>query len=170
MFTKSSNQDSTQSRFSSRPALTAVTQPRPVEAEIVTPFGASANAANGVSVIGTDLAILGERITIISQNRLQIDGDIRGDVSGKQVTIGPEGSVIGTVSAERIEVHGGVRGAIRAQSVQLHPSAHVDGEILHQTLTISEGAQFEGQVRRSRDGTELVPNLDANSYPVAANR
>lgn len=117
------------------------------------------------SVIGTDLTILGDSITIISQNRLQIDGDIRGDVSGKQVTIGSAGSVTGTVSAEQIEVLGGVQGAIRARSVVLHPSSRVDGEIVHETLSISEGAQFDGRVRRSRDVSELAPNLDPSTFP-----
>ena len=120
----------------------------------------------GTSVIGTDLTILGREITIISQNRLQIDGDIHGDVCGKQVTISADGSVVGTVSAERIEVHGGVRGAIRAASVVVHPSAQIDAEILHQTLSIAEGAQVEGRLRKSRDENELKPNLDASSYSL----
>ena len=34
------------------------------------------------SVIGTDLTILGDKITIISHKSLQIDGDIRGDLEG----------------------------------------------------------------------------------------
>jgi len=118
------------------------------------------------SVIGSDLTILGEKITIISQNRLQIDGEIQGDVTGKQVTIGTGGSVTGTVSAERIEVHGGVRGAIRARTVTLHPSSLVDGEIIHELLSISEGAQFDGRVRRAKDANELAPNLDPKSYPT----
>ena len=118
----------------------------------------------GSSVIGTDLTILGQNITIISKNQLQIDGDIRGDVTGKQVTISQEGSVIGTVSAERIEVHGGVRGAIRAATVTLHPSAQVDAEILHMKLAIAEGAQVEGMLRKSKNESELVPNLDASTY------
>lgn len=128
------------------------------------PFDPAQNRAQGTSVIGTDLTILGERLTIISESRLQIDGDIRGDVTGRQVTIGREGSVVGTVSAEEIEVLGGVRGAIRAQSVALHPTSQVEGEIVHQKLTIAEGAQFDGNVRRARDGAELVPDLDPNSY------
>jgi cytoskeletal protein CcmA (bactofilin family) len=118
----------------------------------------------GSSVIGTDLTILGEKITIISQNRVQIDGDVRGDVAGKQVIIGDEGSVIGTVSAETIEVRGGIRGAIKALSVTLHPTAVVEGDITHQTLAISEGAQFDGRVRRAKDAGELRPNLDVNTY------
>ncbi|WP_334146999.1 bactofilin family protein [Hyphomicrobium sp.] len=128
------------------------------------PFGAA--AAMGTSVIGTDLTILGEKITIISQNKLQIDGDIRGDVTGKQVVIGEDGSVIGTVCAEQIEVRGGVRGAIKAQSVTLHPTSVVEGDIFHQTLSISEGAQFDGRVRRAKDTAEIAPNLDVNSYPA----
>jgi cytoskeletal protein CcmA (bactofilin family) len=119
----------------------------------------------GSSVIGTDLTILGEKITIISQNKLQIDGDVRGDVNGRQVVIGEDGSVIGTVSAESIEVRGGVRGAIRAQNVTLHPTAEVEGDIFHQTLSISEGAQFDGRVRRAKDASELAPMLDVNAFP-----
>jgi Integral membrane protein CcmA involved in cell shape determination len=121
----------------------------------------------GTSVIGTDLTILGDKITIISQNRVQIDGDVRGDVNGKQVIIGDDGSVVGTVCAESIEVRGGIRGAIKAQSVTLHPTAVVEGDITHQTLAISEGAQFDGRVRRAKDATELKPNLDVNTFGMA---
>lgn len=127
------------------------------------PFGPPASTM-GQSVIGTDLTILGEKITIISQNRVQIDGDVRGDVNGKEVVIGEEGSVVGTVCAEHIEVRGGVRGAIRARAVSLHPTSEVDGDIFHQSLTISEGAQFDGRVRRAKDPHELQPNLDVNTF------
>ncbi len=126
------------------------------------PFGVATTM--GSSVIGTDLTIIGEKITIISQNKLQIDGDIRGDVNGKQVVIGEDGSVVGTVSAEVIEVRGGVRGAIRAVTVTLHPSAQVEGDIFHQTLAISEGAMFDGRVRRPKDPAELKPVLDPAAF------
>ena len=135
------------------------------------PYGVPAHAeggralglasGDGVSVIGNDLTILGDGITIITQNRLQIDGEVEGDVRGRQVVIGPKGSIIGTVSAEKVEVFGGVRGDIVAVSVALHPSSKVDGEILHQSLVISEGAQFEGRVRRSKDAAQLMPVLNA---------
>jgi len=128
------------------------------------PFAPSANQGAGLSVIGTDLTILGQNIAIISQNRLQIDGDVRGDVVGKQVTISSEGSVIGTVSAEKIEVHGGIKGAIRAAVVIVHPTAQVDADILHQSLSVAEGALLEGRLKKSKDPAELVPNLDPTSY------
>ena len=122
------------------------------------PFAPAASAATGTSVIGTDLTILGENITIISQNKLQVDGDIRGNVHGKQV-------VIGTVCAEKVEVRGGVRGSIRGISVALHSSAQVEGDITHQRLAISEGAHFDGRVRKSNDTSELTPVLDPEKIP-----
>ena len=78
---------------------------------------------SGVSVIGNDLTILGEKITIISKNKLQVDGQVRGDVHGRQVTISKGGLVAGQVCAEKIEVRGGVDGSIRALSVTLHDSS-----------------------------------------------
>ena len=50
----------------------------------------------------------------------------------------------------------------------LHPTAEVEGDIFHQTLSISEGAQFDGRVRRAKDAEELRPNLDVNSFPMPA--
>ncbi len=121
-------------------------------------------SATGTSVIGTDLTIMGEKITIISQNKLTIDGDVHGDIHGRQVVIGEEGSVVGTVNADAIEVRGGIRGAIRAATVTLHPTAQVEGDITHQMLSISEGAQFDGRVRRAKDAGDLKPNLDVSAF------
>lgn len=116
------------------------------------------------STIGTDLTILGEKITIISQYMLQIDGDVRADINGKKVTIGPEGSVIGTITADSVEIHGGLRGAVNAESVLLQSTAQVEGDIHHQTLSIAEGAEFDGSVRRPKDPASLKPNLNPATY------
>ena len=127
------------------------------------PFEKAASAPSGTSVIGTDLTILGDRITIISANKLQVDGDVRGNVHGKQVVITEEGSVVGMVCAEAIEVRGGVRGSIRAVSVKLQAGAHVEGDITHQKLSIAEGAEFDGRVKLTKDASELMPVLDAEA-------
>lgn len=116
------------------------------------------------STIGTDLTILGEKITIISQHHLQIDGDVRADIAGKKVLIGQEGSVVGTITAETIEIHGGLRGAVKAQSVTLQPTAQVEGDIHHETLAIAEGAEFDGSVRRPKNSAELKPDLNPANY------
>lgn len=164
MFSRGPGSDSAPPKPSSMPDMSpSVAAAPPAARPAVSPFESAADG-NGTSVIGTDLTIMGEKITIISQNKLTIDGDVHGDIHGRQVVIGEEGSVIGTVNAEAIEVHGGVKGAIRAATVTLHPTAQVEGDVTHKTLAISEGAQFDGRVRRAKDAAELKPNLDVSGF------
>ena len=125
------------------------------------PIAPAASAAGGVSVIGTDLTILGDRITIISQSKLQIDGHVRGNVHGRAVSINEGGSVTGEIWAERIDVSGAVRGPIVAVNIALHDSARVEGDIMHQKLSISEGAEFDGRARLLKNASDLMPMLDA---------
>jgi len=141
-----------------QPAPAAPAHPAPP-----VPAPVSVPAATGESVIGEDLAIVGEKITVISQSRVKINGTIQGDINGKEVIVGPRGRVLGTVTANHIQIEGQVNGALRGASVTLMPSARVDGDIFHQKLAISEGAQFDGRVRRPQDPAEVTPNLDAGS-------
>lgn len=144
-----------------QPLTPPAAQPQPV----ILPTAAIAEAHAGhVSIIGSDLVILGEKITVITKTRLLVDGEVRGDINGKEVIIGRSGKVTGTVAANSIEVHGHVHGAVRAQSVTLHPTAHVDGDIHNQVLKISEGAIFDGRVRRAKDASELIPVLDPAAF------
>jgi cytoskeletal protein CcmA (bactofilin family) len=140
-------------------------QVAPAAAPGPSPFAAAAKMT--ASVIGTDLTIIGEKITIISKHHLQIDGDVRGDVNGVSVVVGEEGSVIGTLAAETVEVRGGVRGAIQAKTVVLHGTAQVEGDLIHNSLSIAEGAHFDGRVRRAKEG-ELNVVLDPNAFAPAA--
>ena len=132
------------------------------------PFGPAASPQTGVSVIGTDLTILGDKITIISQNKLQVDGQVRGDVHGKEILVSQGGSVTGKVWAERIDVRGTVDGSIVAVAITLHDSAKVAGDIMHQKLSISEGAEFDGSVKLIKDVSQLMPILDAEAIASGA--
>jgi cytoskeletal protein CcmA (bactofilin family) len=138
----------------------------PQSANIPTSSVAEAQASS-LSIIGADLVILGDKITVITKARLLVDGEVRGDINGREVIIGQTGKVTGTVAANSIEVHGHVYGAVRAQSVTLHPTAHVDGDIHNQVLKISEGAVFDGRVRRAKDASELTPILDPAAFTPA---
>lgn len=120
------------------------------------------------SVIGKDLHIAGDKIIIICQSRLQVDGEIVGDLVGREVIIGETASVTGAVSAEAIEVRGRVSGSVKGMNVALKPSARVEGDILHQVLSIAEGAHFDGRVRRANDASEVRPPLDVTKAPKTA--
>ncbi|MEO1544897.1 MAG: polymer-forming cytoskeletal protein [Pseudomonadota bacterium] len=118
------------------------------------------SAISASSILGDDVAIVGERITIVSKARIQIDGEIQGNINGQEVVVGPNGRVDGTITARKIEVRGAVYGALKASSVTLQPTAKVEGDIHNESLAISEGAIFDGRVRRPKEPGELEPNLD----------
>lgn len=159
----SGNPNKAQSSFPKPPSLPTRSSSQGNASARTETFPVDPPTITATSVIGSDLTILGEKITIISQNKLQVDGHVRGDVHGKQVFISKGGSVAGKVCAERIEVRGDVRGSIRALTITLHDSAKVDGDIVHQTLSISQGAVFDGRVQRAKDPNELMPILDTEA-------
>jgi cytoskeletal protein CcmA (bactofilin family) len=112
------------------------------------------------SIIGNDLTIVGQGLRIITKGTLQVDGNVEGDVVGKEVIVGDKGAVTGIVSGESVVIRGAVNGTIRALKVALQASARVEGDVHHQQLTLEEGAQLDGRVRRPQDAAELQPNLD----------
>lgn len=111
------------------------------------------------SVIGSDLSIEGQAITIRCQGMLTVNGDIQADVHSRQIEIGREAKVNGAISAENVEVHGRVKGSIHGARVVLHETAEVDGEIHSQFLSIQQGASFDGRSRKVHDLTEVAPKL-----------
>ena len=123
------------------------------------PFEPAASPQTGVSVIGTDLTILGDRIVIISQNKLQVDGQVRGDVHGKEILVSKGGSVTGKVWAERIDVRGTVEGSIVAVALTLHDLAKVDGRH-HASEAVDLGGS---RVRRPRTAHQGCEPADAHT-------
>ncbi len=104
------------------------------------------------SIIGEDLSVTGN---IVSKGAVQVDGEIQGDVHCTSLVIGEKARVNGGLVAEEVEVCGNVTGSIRATRVTLKASSHVEGDIHHQTISIEQGAFFEGKSRRSENPTDV---------------
>ena len=88
-----------------------------------------------------------------------IRGQIQGDVHGEAVTVDDGANVTGVITARTIEIQGSVKGALKGSTVILHENSTVDANIVHQKLSIAEGAQFDGSVQRARDISEVTPDL-----------
>ena len=142
----------------------------PPGASPVTPQPAHSSAPAGVqaSVIGPDLSIIGQKITLVCKSTLIVTGEVLGDINGADVTVGDTGKVTGTITARSIAVHGQVNGALRAQSVTLHATAQIDGDIVQKNLIIAEGAKFDGSVRAAKDPSELEPDFDVAALSAQA--
>ncbi len=137
--------------------------PRTLKAALNSSQQYSGPAEAGKSVISNDLKIIGQGLRIISRGTLQVDGEVEGDVAGKEIIIGEMGQVTGTVAAERVIVRGKISGIIRSMTVALQSSARVEGDIHHMSLSIEQGAEFDGRCRRPANASELRLDLDAYS-------
>lgn len=111
------------------------------------------------SVLGQDITISGQQLVLKTKGSLLIAGRIEGEVHGESVTVGETGSVTGTIVARNITVQGEVNGALKGSAVVLNSTSRVEGDIIKQSLAISEGAQFDGSVRRAKDPAEVTPEL-----------
>ena len=125
---------------------------------------AASTPAKTTSVIGSDFAIVGEKVTLVCKSTLLVEGEVIGDINGEDVTVGESGMVTGTITARNITMHGALRGALHGDNVTLHKTARVDGDIVQNSLVVAEGAQFDGRVRPPRDATEVQPVLDATAF------
>lgn len=97
------------------------------------------------SVLGPTLKFKGK---LTAEEDLLIQGEIQGSIKHtSRLTIGKEGKIKADVTAEYIAVEGSVKGDLKSsQSVTIHESADIDGNIYSPTVSLLEGAKFNGTI------------------------
>jgi len=98
-----------------------------------------------ISVLGPTLKFKGE---LKAEEDLLIQGQIEGSIEHtSNLTIGEEGKVKADITAEYIAVEGAVKGDLSSsQSVTIHETAEIDGNIYSPTVSLLEGATFNGSI------------------------
>lgn len=152
-----------------KPATSTSGMPTPGPAtppmrNLATPAPSMLTASTQASVIGPDLAIVGQRITLVCKSALIISGDVSGDIHGDDITVSETGKVTGTVIARNLSIHGEVNGQLRGETVALYSTARINGDIVQKNLVIAEGAQFDGRVRKAKEASDWQPTLDLNLH------
>lgn len=130
--------------------------PRPVAAPVATPTANRAvpvavPAQGGGHVIGEALTVDGN---VTSEGILLVQGTVNGDVKAMDVTIHKSGRVNGAVIAHMITVEGHVSGRIEGGKVRLAPDSVVRADITHNSLSMADGADFEGSCARKQVSSE----------------
>lgn len=120
------------------------------------------------SVIGNDLSIEGQTITIRCKGSLKVLGNIQADLHSKELEVGKEAVIQGAIAADNVDVFGRVNGAIMGTHVVLHSTAEVEGDIHSHLLSIEQGAAFDGRSRRVADPAEIAPQLERPAANGAA--
>ena len=121
------------------------------------------------SIIGPDLTIEGQAITIRCKGRLRVNGYVRAQLDCVELLVGQGAAIDGSVTAKKVIVCGRVSGAVFGDGVFLHSTAHVEGDIQSRTLSIAQGAGFNGRSRIVTDtppiesSPEVVPPIGASA-------
>jgi len=104
------------------------------------------------SIISNGLNILGN---LVCDGNVDIDGTVEGNIKSEQVTIRANGKISGDITAEQVvHVYGEVRGIIKAHAVHIYSSARIEGVIIHQTLTVEDGAFVDAKFKRTAEKVE----------------
>lgn len=97
------------------------------------------------SIISADLRILGN---IVSDGVVDLDGIVEGNVKCHTVTVRKNGHIKGDVIAETVHVYGRIQGLIKARNVQFFKGGRAEGVIMHESITIEDGAFVDGRFKR----------------------
>lgn len=98
------------------------------------------------SLLSADICIKGD---VRSSGEIQVDGVVEGDIVAQCLVVSEAGTVGGTIVARTARILGTVTGTITAGSIKLARTARVTGDIVHEALSIEEGAFVLGHCRRA---------------------
>ncbi len=115
-----------------------------------------------MSVFGPTLRFKGE---LKAQEDIKIEGRIEGTIHHQQrVVVGAKGEVVATLNAAQIDVDGKVVGDMSAKkSIKVNQSAIVRGNLRAPSVSITEGANFNGGVTmESNAGSQGSPTPGAS--------
>ncbi len=102
----------------------------------------------------------------IPEGLTRIDGEIRGNISGKGgLILGERGSVRGDIDLERVVVYGRVQGNIKAQSLEIKAGGRVDGNVQVKELIIEKGAVYNGECKM--EGGEAPTELQSSRVDMS---
>ena len=115
------------------------------------------------STIGADLSITGN---LVSTGELHVEGSIQGDIQGVNILIKNSAKITGTITGQDVIIHGEVMGSVKAEKVVLASSCRLEGDIFHQSLSIEQGAYFEGKSRRAASHSNSPEMVVTPQQPV----
>lgn len=97
------------------------------------------------SVISSDFNLLGN---VVCDSMVDFDGRIDGNIQCHTLVLRKNGRVNGEIIADTVQIYGCVKGMIKAKNVSLFGGCMVEGIVLHQALTIADGAVVDGKLKR----------------------
>lgn len=119
-----------------------------------------AQRTSAPSVITADMHILGN---IVSDGMIDLAGTVNGNVNCQLITIRENGKVKGEITAEEVYVYGKVEGLIKSSHAHLYNSCHIEGIVMHESLTIEDGAFIDGKCKRTNKPASETSDEDGSA-------
>jgi cytoskeletal protein CcmA (bactofilin family) len=92
----------------------------------------------------------------------RIEGEAEGEITGDYIEIAASAVVMARITANTLKVSGQVNGEIVARKrIELLPTARLHCTIISPTLVVTEGAQFDGDIKMP-NGQTSSPELEPN--------
>lgn len=104
---------------------------------------------------------------LVFEDTFRIDGKITGNVvSEGDLIVGERGEVEGEIRVRRVFVSGTVRGVLKAaERVEITSAGKVIADLYTPSLSIEDGAFFEGKCAMERRPEEAKPALPGPAQP-----
>jgi len=115
------------------------------------------------SIIAADMNVLGN---IVSDGPVDFAGSLNGNIRCQALTIRATGTITGEIQADSMFIYGRVKGMLRAREVHLFSTCHIEGIIMHEAISIEDGAFIDGSCKR----TDKPRARKAFSIPAMRNR
>ena len=129
---------------------------------------ATATAQKETTYFGKNLKIKGR---VSGNGNIIIFGALDGEFNLKgRVKIAQPAKIKGEVKADVISVDGNVRGSLVAnEQVHLLETARIEGQINTPSLSVSEGASFDGEITMGGRSPQTPKPADADAAPSFQN-
>lgn len=138
------------------------------------PTSISVQSPNGeMTIIGEGVIIDGK---ISGSGNLVINGLIKGDIDLEEniLTVGPQGRIEGEIIVKDAVINGQMNGKVKAmESVNIAQHADFCGDIKARSISIDDGALFNGKIVMDREPDKKTPsqvmsNLDKKQDSLSA--
>ncbi len=119
----------------------------------------SKKTANTIGAfLGSDSEFEGQ---LTFQGTIRIDGRYKGNITvDGTLIVGPSGQVTAEISASNMIISGEVTGNMTAEThIEVHASGKIYGNLVAPTVTIHEGAVFQGYCRSGKQRDTLQNRL-----------
>lgn len=99
------------------------------------------------SIISRNMHMLGN--IVHDDGIVDFDGTLDGNIRCKILTVRPNGVIQGEVTVETLHAYGKIIGTIKAKNVYLYNGCHIEGIVMHEQLSIEDGAFIDGKCKRT---------------------